>query len=465
MNRRLSTLLTLLWLSASPSPATAAESAVTNHGAIGDGKADDTAAIQTAIDQSTGSIHFPKGTYRLTQSIVIDLDKVGFTSLVSDGTARILMAGAGPAFKFIGTHAGSAAPESFQPNVWQNQRSPRVDGLEIVGAHPEADGIQATGTMQLTITRTIVRQARHGIHLTIRNRNVIISDCHLYHNTGIGVFYDQVDLHQSNIIGSHISYNAGGGVVSRGGGVRNLHIGTCDIESNMTPDSPPTANVLIDCTGGSTAEVTIVGCTIQHNPSPGAANVRFIGKGIPRPDSPDIQWGHLTIADNVLSDVEINIDLQHVRGAVITGNTFGGGYLHDLHITHSSNIAIGSNTFDRNPPYYRGKANAAKGGLFFQICRDITLTGIHLDGARGHPAALLIEDGDTFNISGCTLLDSDGAGLLLRRVSNSLVTGNLIADRRPDRPNAAPSIQIIGGQNNTLANNKIAHGVLEEPAK
>lgn len=464
MNRRLSTLLTLLWLSASPSPATAAESAVTTHGAVGDGKADDTAAIQTAIDQSTGSIHFPKGTYRLTQSIVIDLDKVGFTSLVSDGTARILMAGAGPAFKFIGTHAGSAAPESFQPNVWQNQRSPRVDGLEIVGAHPEADGIQATGTMQLTITRTIVRQARHGIHLTIRNRNVIISDCHLYHNTGIGVFYDQVDLHQSNIIGSHISYNAGGGVVSRGGGVRNLHIGTCDIESNMTPDSPPTANVLIDCTGGSTAEVTIVGCTIQHNPSPGAANVRFIGKGQPRPDSPDIQWGHLTIADNVLSDVEINIDLQHVRGAVITGNTFGGGYQQDLHITHSSNIAIGSNTFDRNPPYYRGKANASKGGLFFQHCRDITLTGIHLDGVRDHPAALLIEDSDTFNISGCTLLDSDGAGLLLRRVSNSLVTGNLIADRRPDRPSAAPSIQIIGGQNNTLANNKTAHGVLEEPA-
>jgi len=56
-----------------------------------------------------------------------------------------------------------------------------VTGLEIVGAHAEADGISAQGTMQLTITRVVVREARHGIRLHDRNRNVLISDCHLYH--------------------------------------------------------------------------------------------------------------------------------------------------------------------------------------------------------------------------------------------------------------------------------------------
>jgi hypothetical protein len=225
----------------------------------------------------------------------------------------------------------------------------------------------------------------------------------------------------------------------------------------MTSEAPPTANVLIDCTDGSTAEVSIVGCTIQHNPSPGAANVRFIGKGKPRGDDDTTQWGHLSISDNVLSDVEVNIDLQHVRGAVITGNTFGGGYEHDLLVTNCSNIAVGSNTFDRNPPYYRGKAEAAKGGLVFRDSRDITLTGLHIDGIRSHPAAVQIENGNTFNLSGCTILDSDGAGLLLKNVTNSIITGCLIADRRPDRA-AAPSIRIEGGKDNTLANNKLAHG-------
>lgn len=434
----------------------AQETPVTSFGAKGDGQADDTAAIQEAVNRG-GAIRFPRGVYRLTSTVVIDLDQTGFTSLIGDGVARFVMAGPGPAFKFVGTHQGSASPRTFKPNVWERQRTPMVDGLEIVGAHPEADGIEAAGTMQLTITRTSVREARHGIHLTTRNRNVIISDCHIYHNSGVGVFYDHVDLHQSTITGSHISYNAGGGVVSIGGNVRNLHIGTCDIESNMTPEAPPTANVLIDCTGGSTAEVTIVGCTIQHNPSPGAANVRYIGKGTSRNSDEYTQWGHLTIADNVLSDVEINLDLHHVRSAVIHGNTFGGGYQYDLVVEDCTHIAVGSNTFDRNPPYYRGDAAAAKGGLLFRNSRDVTLTGLHIDGIRNQPAAVVVEGCDTFNISGCTILDSDGPGLLLRNTTGSLITGCLIADRRPDRT-PAPSLRVEGGKENTLANNKLAQG-------
>jgi len=428
-----------------------------NAQSIGDGKADDTGAVQTLVNAG-GAVRFPRGTYRLTKPIGIDLDKTGFISLNGDGVARFVMEGAGPAFHFKGTHGGTADPTSLKPEIFARQRTPMVDGIEIVGAHAEADGIEATGTMQLTITRVSVHEARHGVRLSGRNRNVIISDCNFYHNRGIGVFYDHVDLHQSNIIGCHISYNAGGGVVTRGGGVRNLHIGTCDIESNMAPEAPPTANVLIDCSDGSTAEVSITGCTLQHNSvSPDSANVRFIGKGKPYGNDETARWGHLSICDNVLSDVSVNIDLQEVRGAVITGNTFGVGFEHDLLAVGCSNIAIGSNTFDRNPPYYRGKAAAAKGGLVFRDCRDITLTGLHIGGVRSHPAAVQILNGDTFNVSACTVLDSDGAGLLMQNTRHSLVTGCLIADRRPDRQ-PAPSLRIEGGEDNTFANNKLAHG-------
>lgn len=424
---------------------------------VGDGKVDDTVAVQMLVDAG-GAVRFDRGTYRLTKSIVVDLDKTGFISLIGDGVARFVMEGAGPAFHLKGSHGGTADPTSLKSEIFARQRTPMLDGIEIVGAHTEADGIEATGTMQLTITRVSVHEARHGVRLSVKNRNVIISDCHLYHNSGIGVFYDHVDLHQSNINGCHISYNGGGGVVTRGGGVRNLHIGTCDIESNMTPEAPPTANVLIDCTGGSTAEVSITGCTLQHNSvSPGSANVRFIGKGKPYGSDETVRWGHLSICDNILTDVAVNLDLQKVRGAVINGNTFGGGFEHDLLAIDCSNLAIGPNTFDRNPPYYRGKAAAAKGGLVFRDCRDITLAGLHIDGVRAHPAAVQILNGDTFNLSGCTILDSDGAGLLLQNTSHSLVTGCLIADRRQDRQ-AAPSLRIGGGEDNTFDNNKLAHG-------
>jgi hypothetical protein len=69
------------------------------------------------------------------------------------------MEGAGPAIHFIGTHEGSAAPSTFKPEVWAKERTPMVDGIEIVGAHAEADGIEATGTMQITLSRVVVRDA------------------------------------------------------------------------------------------------------------------------------------------------------------------------------------------------------------------------------------------------------------------------------------------------------------------
>src|SRR5690349_19331687 len=119
---------------------------VRTFGAVGDGKADDTAAIEHALKDGEGAVEFPVGEYRITRSIVVDLDVVGPTALVAHGTARIVMAAAGPAFKFLGTHLkGTADPNDFDAKVWKNQRMPLVDGLEIIGGHDEADGLEAEG--------------------------------------------------------------------------------------------------------------------------------------------------------------------------------------------------------------------------------------------------------------------------------------------------------------------------------
>lgn len=433
-------------------------------GAKGDGQADDTAAVQKAVD-SGGRVSFPKGVYRITKPIVVELDKTGFTSLAGDGVARVVMEGAGAAFRFVGTHAGSADPEQVKPNVWERQRMPMVDGLEIVGAHPEADGIEATGTMQITITRTTVRDARHGIRLATRNRNVLIADCHIYHNRGIGVFYDDVNLHQSNISGCHISYCAGGGIVSRGGNVRNIHIGTCDIEMNMATNAPPTANVLIDCSGSraGTAEVAITGCTIQHGgKAPGCANIRIIGRGDAAKGQPTARWGHVTITGNVLSDVKVNVHLRDARGVAITGNTFYMGYEHDLLVEESSNIVVGPNNFDRNPLYGYGDAAKVNGGVVFRDSSDCTLDGLHINGAWRKPAALMIEKCDRFNIANCTILDSDNAGLLLKDVTNSKVAGCMVRDDRRDAK-PGPSLKVEGGRGNWIVQNLLSNGCEAAP--
>ena len=62
----------------------------------------------------------------------------GSPRLAGRGTAEIVMAGPGPAFRIVGTHQGTADPHTVQPNVWQKQRMPTIDGLGITGDHDEA---------------------------------------------------------------------------------------------------------------------------------------------------------------------------------------------------------------------------------------------------------------------------------------------------------------------------------------
>ncbi len=417
----------------------ASASNVNDFGAIGDGVADDTEAIQAAVELGWSGVKFDKGTYRITKTILVTLDDYGPVSLVGDGTARIVMAGAGPAFRIVGTHGGTADPGSLKPEVLARQLMPVVDGLEIVGTHAEADGIEAKGTMQLTITRTNIRDCRHAIHLVGRNRNLIVSNCHLYKNRGAGIFYDAVNLHQSNITGCHISYNAGGGIVSRGGEVRNVQIAGCDLEANMATDPAkvaPSANVELDSRGGSIAEVAITGCTLQHTGKvAGSANIHLIGPG----DDPRVtsesgggrtREGNVTISANVFSDVRINIHIEHARGVTILGNTFWEGFDHDLLVEHSSNIAVTGNVFDRNPRYALWQKEAPKQGVVFRSCADCTLSGVHINGVRDHAAALHVKDSRRFLITGCSILDSDGIGILLENVQQSRVGMNLISDDR-----------------------------------
>lgn len=427
-------------------------------GAVGDGAADDTAAIEAAVASKNGAVRLSRGTYRITRPIEIDLDRVGPTAIAGDGTATLVMDGPGAAIRFIGTHQGTAAPDTVKPNVWQHERMPAVDGLEIVGNHPQACGIEASGTMQLTITRVDVRRVLHAIHLVERNRNVIVSNCHLYENRGGGLFLDDVDLHQTNVTGCHISYNAAGGVVSRSGNVRNLHISGCDIEGNMSADGPPTANVLIDCSASvaGTAEVAVTGCTIQHShTSPGSANIRYVGTG-----ADGENWGHVCISGNVLSDVAVNVDIQQARGVSILGNTFWKGTEHNLRVNGSSNVLVGPNLFDRNPRY-RDEGYASN-GILFRDCRDCTLTGLHVNGVTAAPAGIVLEKCRRMNLTGLTILDCQNAGLLLRNVTDSRVSGCLIQNDLAAPGDWAPTVA-VDSSDNVIEGPLIPAGAAEAP--
>ena len=131
---------------------------VRDFGAAGDGKADDTSAIEHAVKDGDGIIEFPRGDYRITRTIEFDLARKGRLAVHgTGGTAKLLMQGKGPALLLKGTHAKTADPLGFRPEEWQRERMPTVMNIEIEGRNKEADGIRIVGVMQRLAS---VRRAR-----------------------------------------------------------------------------------------------------------------------------------------------------------------------------------------------------------------------------------------------------------------------------------------------------------------
>lgn len=454
----------------SPGLELVAQTNVKSLGALGDGVQDDAPALIRALEQGVSDLYFPKGSYRLGRTLVFNLAKTGFASVTSDGTASLVMEGEGPALAFLGSHEGTAAPHTVKPQIWTGERTPMVSGIEIVGKHALADGIKAVGTMQLTVSKVVIHDARHAVHLAARNRNVIIADSNFYNNRGIGVFLDEVNLHQINIVNSHISYNLGGGIVSHGGNVRNLQVGACDIEGNHHAEGPASANIWLDSTGGSIGEVAVTGCTVQHtNKAPDSANIRIQGGGLDsslerREGRPFTREGNITIGNNVFSDVQVNIEIRNARGVTVTGNTFWEGFQHDLFVQDSAHVVVSGNNFDRNPRYLvNGFSNAEHNGVVFRGCADSSFTANVVAGVRVHPAAVEFSDCTRMQVSNNSVLDSDGSAILLKNVDRSVVIGNILRDDRPRDPqlssspkDAPVSLRIEGGTGNLIQSNLLS---------
>ncbi len=428
---------------------------VRDFGARGDGEVDDTEAIQHALEEGGGSIVFPPGVYRITRPIEVELARDGRTSISgSGGTATLRMDGPGPAIRLLGTHEGTALPESVRPEIWERERMPTVADLEIVGNHDQAVGIAIEGTFQATLTGLLIRTCLYGVHLIRRNRNVLLASSHIFEGRGpeaIGIYFDAVDLHQSIIVGTHISYHQHAGIKVRGGQVRNLQVTGSDIEYNFGPNLADSADIWIDAREGMVREVTIASNTIQARPSPGGANVRIEGSG----DAMSSAAGLWTIAGNILQSQAINLLLRSCRGVAVTGNSFASGFERSLVVDDCRHVVVSGNTFDHNPDFKGDRVD----GILVRGSAGVSLANLILEDTRaGGPeagAAIEVRDSSEVTINACQVLDSAHRGIELAGVRHAQVSGCTIVDRRA-RPTIREAIRLAGpGRGNLVQGNLI----------
>lgn len=401
---------------------------------------DRTQELQAIIDRDGGNLLLVADKQiRITAPLEFDLTRHGAIAIRAPRGTTLIMNGPGPAIRIRGSHQGTASPKSFQPATW-NERMPVISGLEILGAHPEADGIELFQTVEPVVNQVSVRWCRHGIHLVERNRNVLISDCHLYENSGVGIYLDHVNLHQINVSNSHISYNRAGGIVVRDGNVRNLQVSGCDIEGNMPEDETSTsaANIWIDLTESqdtkefSVAEVSITGCTIQHaanysgsedqTVAPGGSNIRLAGKEIYPIDS-------VTITGNVMSDTTTNLVIDHAYDIVVSANTFFAPKPAHMVVTNSQRVVVSGNTF--NPRQFE-----RPGTIHFQSCRDCIFSNNTLHRFTTTEGALILEECSGMSVSGVNLSDCS-SGIVLRNTTDTSITGCRVTRTAGDQPDVS----------------------------
>ena len=403
---------------------------VFDFGAAGDGETDDTEAMQHALMAGDGVLRLHKGVFRISKPLVIDLAHVGYAAVIGEGgTSRIVMTGPGPAIKIIGTHEGTALPSSVKEGVWEKERMPVVTGVEILGEHPDAVGIELYHTMQPTITQVLIRHCKYAIHLPDRNRNVLIANCHLYDNAEYGIFFDRCNLHQINIEGCHISYCHRAGIMMQGGDVHNLQITGNDIEYNNRPgiDTPEEggAEIFFDARDGLISEVTIASNTIQATIEPGGANVRIWGGEESRTRGACL----IALTGNMLGSQTRGLDLRGVFRMTVAGNTlYGNGEL-NVYAEKCTGLCFSGNTVS-----WRPETDEPRDGFRFEDCKLINIAGLTAQrmcsGSPENGAAVMFHGCRDVQMTGCQIADSQHAGIEIADCRRVQIEGNQIVDHK-----------------------------------
>ncbi len=409
-----------------------------------------TAMLQRMIDETKGLVEIPAGSFIIDKPLRVDLTTTGYRGIRgANGATRIIMRGPGPALHILGDHQGTADPASLQAHTWEKERLPIISDLEILGEHPEADGITLYRTMQCTIQNVLIRRCRYGIHLVERNRNFLLANSHIYDGSDTGVFLDNCNLHQINIIGNHISYNKRAGIRQFNGDVHNVQITGNDIEYNSGSEES-SGEIVLEAEEGLISEYTIVSNTIQARPENPGANILIAGA---EKDTPHAART-IAISGNIIGSRDKSIILRHACRTTISGNTIYGGKTLSLHVQQSKNIVVNGNNIGSRPSMH-SSSNVYDDGLLFEDCGNCLITGNilseHRCGTEERGGAITLVNAEHCRVSTCQILQPRLRGVHIIGGTGCVISDNTITAAPNEDFRAA--IEVAGGQAHLLQNN------------
>ena len=343
----------------------------------GDGVTDDTLALQRMVNMAT-SVKLPDvEKIKLTSSISVCL---GFAKIIDGNGVTLIVSGNYYALDVEGTLTSSANPSSMNEYVLKSEGGTVIKNFKATSSDGESGGfVKARKSFNLKIENNYIYKCGNGIRLYGMNRDISISENHIFALTESGILFDQnINLHQCNINNNIIMFALTCIDIYDPAAIANFQITGNNIEIVNYPASGYEDCKCIKFTStqepGMFGEIEISGNTIQGHET-----------------STDLIYfsGH---ADEPISDVSITgnhvsnsqgraIYLENCRNIAITGNNYNAikHYVYDLYGDCENILMVGETArgINQGTSASGGKIHAdSSAALTNVLCKNMICTPV-----------------------------------------------------------------------------------------
>ena len=346
----------------------------------GDGVTDDTMAVRRVVNMGN-RITFPNvDKIKLTGTVTVAL---GYSKVIDGMGATLIATDDFYALTVKGTLNSSAAPSSIEDFVLKAEGGTIIKNFKMTASDPtEGGGIDASKAFGLRIENNYIYKCANGIRFSGMNRDVIISENHLFAMTENGILFDEnVNLHQCNIVNNIILFALDDIHIYNPSAIANFQITGNDIE---IVNYPATGYVNAKCINfetstkpGQFSEIEISGNTIQGHGT--SVYVLYFSGHSEEPIR------DMSITGNHISNSgDSAVVLENVMNVALTGNTYAEikHYVYELAGVCSNVLMVGEigRAINEGTVADGGKLHAASTATLTNIkCKNTVFTDDDVD--------------------------------------------------------------------------------------
>ena len=342
---------------------------------VGDGVTDDTLAVQKCVNMAN-SITFPKvEKIRLTSSVSVAL---GYSKVIDGNGVTLLTDGNFYALTVSGTLNTSASPTSMNNYVLGSEGGALVQNFKITSSGASTGGgFDVSKAFNLKLENNYIYRCNNGIRFSDMNRDIIISENHIFAINSSGILFDaSSNVHQCNIVNNIILFALDNIHIYNPSAIANFQIVGNDIETVNYPSTgysnAKCINFETSTNPGQFSEIEISGNTIQSH---GTSNYLLFFCGHSEEPIRDMN----ITGNHISNSSDCAVYLENVLNVAMSGNTYAEikHYVYELHGSCENIVIVGEvgRTINEGTIVAGGKIHAASTASLTNIlCKNVILT-------------------------------------------------------------------------------------------